>query len=141
MITKTKKGNILLTVNREGEFGIRPGNQDPLAQCGFVGKDDTYRYKVSITATNKKLLEPFGFVIDNADVHDYFVDRYENGKKKCVSCELMACDAIDHFFSLFHAENAPCKGIELVAIEVTIHGSSHSFITAKWSVGAGTTIK
>lgn len=123
--------NILLTINREGAFKADTIKSAHVSQCGRVAKEE-YQYKVSITATNKKLMQPFGFVVDNALVHDYFIETYEKGRAKCLSCELMSCAALEHFRSLFVGKLAPCKGVELVSIKVTIRGSDHSFIEGEW---------
>lgn len=127
---KTKKGEILLSVNRSGEFVVKLEQQTE-AQCGKTGKLD-YKYEVKIEATNKALIEPKMFVVDNLEITDYFERRYVRDGEPCPSCEVMACEAIDYFKSLFFGEDAPYRFVDVRRIYVVLRGADVSYITAEW---------
>lgn len=119
------KNPISVSINRVGEFTVLPEQFDDF-QCGREGAQ-TYKYEVSIEATEECLQEPEMFLMDNLLVKEYFENRYERERGKCRSCEVMACEAIRHFMILL-AE----KEIRIKRIEVIIRGSEESFIKAIW---------
>jgi hypothetical protein len=129
------RGSVALTVNRRGTFKVKPTAKTP-GQCGASGQTQ-YEYLVRITCSNKKLQSPHNFVLDNALVHGYWVDMYERDGELAHSCETMALSAVDHFYQLFTGSNPPCQGMDLLAIEVELHGSKASFISARWTKSLG----
>lgn len=117
---------IKITVNRMGEFTLA----NPVvegAQCGSNEARD-YRYHVSITGY-KDHLSPEGFVVDNLEVARYFDDHYHRKTIEAISCELMACAAIDYFRGLIR-KNYP--SVKCLGVHVRIWGSDKSFIEAQW---------
>lgn len=121
---------ITLTVNRLGTFSVT-AEQACDSQCGTVGHRD-YRYEVAIKATNKKLIEPQMFVIDNIVVTEYFQKTYVEGKKIVKSCEVVAQDCIEHITSLFIGKKAPYNYVELQEVRVLVSGGEKSFIVGEW---------
>lgn len=124
------KPEIVLSINRFGEFDIEP-SQFCGAQCGS-NEMVHYSYKVRIEATNKKLIEPEMFVLDNEHVTAYFNKKYVEEKCTVRSCEIVAQDAIEYFLNLFVGDDAPHKDIDVRSIKVWVRGSEVSFITGEW---------
>lgn len=121
-------GDIKVSINRQGEFTLTNALIGK-PQCGTQGVRH-YKYHVKICATNKAFT-PDGFVIDNAEVDNYFKDKYQDKTMAVDSCEVMVCDAISHFRKLF-AEDEHLKQVELVSVYVRIHGADISFIEGEW---------
>lgn len=127
------KGDIVLQVNKHGKFEI-DSEQFSGAQCGTRGKKE-YNYEVMIEATDKSLSAPDMFMIENGIIKQYFDRTYVKEKAKCKSCEVMACDAIEFFRSLFIYDG--CKvprfpNVDVKRIVVLIRGHSSSFIKGEW---------
>lgn len=112
-----------LTINKEGQYTTFSESD---TQCGKTG-EHSYRYFVSITATNKNLTEE-GFVMDNKLIDDYFQQKYTKNKKICLSCEIMAMEAIESFKNLL----AQLTKADVKRIYVRIYGTQTSFIEAEW---------
>lgn len=125
-----QKGDIKLSINRFGSFTVLP-EQFHESQCGRKEKVD-YKYEVMIEATDKNLIEPHKFVVDNLQVKNYFMDKYENLRSVVGSCEMIACDAIEDMRSWFVGEMAVWPEIDLKRIKVVIRGSDESFIVGEW---------
>lgn len=123
------KTEMILRINREGEFIAIHESQSTENQCGKPGAKK-YRYFVTIEATNRRLTAQ-GFVMENLWVADYFRERYETRQEPCRSCEDMAQEAVRHFGDLFTTVEE-LKGVDLRRIYVRIHGSDVSFIEAEW---------
>lgn len=121
----------MLSINRMGTFDILP-EQFCDAQCGMNTKVD-YAYEVKIEATDKQLIEPEMFVVDNMAVKEYFDNRYVGERCQVRSCEVLASDAIKHFYGWFRGEGAIYPYIDVRRIYVVIRGSDHSFITGEWN--------
>lgn len=85
-----------LKIERSGYFVVNPDAQ-PHAVCG-VPTNHVLHYKVEIETTPKQL-DSRGFIIDNNDIHNYFIERY---KRTPVfrSCEVIAMDACNYFASV-----------------------------------------
>ncbi len=131
MKKKPTSNNIALTINRMGEFTVSK-DQCTEWQCGASGTK-TFKYEVSIQATDRCIKAPEMFVIDNAVISDYFKVKYEITKSPCKSCEIISCEAIEFFKSLFLDYDAPHPEVNVQNITVIIRGSEHSFIKAEWS--------
>lgn len=107
---------ILLSVNRQGNFSVGALNHEDKFQCGVSGYTRAYKFIVRISASDKRLIEPSGFVIDNHDINKYFQDTYSNKPFDCISCEEIASKAIVHFHWVCLKNK-----VDVREIEVTIH--------------------
>lgn len=108
-----------------------PENKEQIISAAKEGLN-TYKYEVSIKATNRQFIEPNMFVIDNHELDKYFVEKYTKGGAECPSCEVMVCDAVNYFYELFMGENAPYRFVDVKKIKVTLRGSDYSFIEGEW---------
>jgi hypothetical protein len=115
-----------LSLEREGEF-VPVNMVENNTRCGQLGHM-LYRYIVRVEATDERL-SPEGFVIENGRLHNYFLTRYCDVKKKfnAVSCERMAVKAAHEIGKTLLKEK-----ISVTSVQVTIFGSNNARLTAIW---------
>lgn len=113
-----------ITMTKVGKFST---NRERAAtyQCGTQGMT-VFDYEVSITTSNEALNKNTGFIIDNAAIAEYF-DNYHTHEEITPSCELIACNALDYFRTLFTRE-----GVDVKRINVRIQGSLTAYFNANW---------
>lgn len=94
-----------VVLHREGAFDVLCTGDDS-TQCGIRGTTRRLFYRVRIVGDEQHLTEE-GFIIDNNEVHQYFVDKYRE-IEVFPSCERIVCQAVRDFKALFgkgHLEN------------------------------------
>lgn len=119
-----------LVIERHGEFVVTfsGSNAD---QCGAIGTQ-ILRYVVRISGTEEHLTDQ-GFIIDNNDIHAYFVHKYKK-VRDFESCERIASKACMDFKNMFgKGKLAPVRVNEIM---VTVGGSPFAGITATWKKDA-----
>lgn len=111
---------IRLSMERTGEFSVNwTGNNS--TQCGTLGQS-VISYRVAIETTADKL-DVNGFIIDNNEIHAYFVEHYRH-VVDFESCELIATKACKYFHD---------KVNSLYMVRVAISGNpSAAWLTAEW---------
>lgn len=110
-----------LRMERNGQFTVN-WKTSAATQCGVPG-NNILSYRV-VFETSDKHLDPNGFIIDNHQVHEYFVSKYSN-VDKFVSCELIATAACRDFRQLMP---------NLFGGSISISGNpAAAWLTAHWS--------
>jgi hypothetical protein len=87
--------DIAVTVFRTGTFTVAAPEVE--GKCGVFGKTE-FKYDAWFTAGEDDL-DDRGFIVDNADLHRYFLKKYST-RESCgsfVSCEVMVLTAIKDF--------------------------------------------
>ena len=113
---------ILMTVMRNGTLTVKA--EEVEGKCGNRGLNQ-FRYEVWLTATDSDL-DSRGFIVDNAEVENYFRDEYttKDAFRKFVSCELMGLKFISDFRRLYP---------NLLGIEVRIWGLADvTYVESQW---------
>jgi len=90
-----------LSLHRTGSFLVNDSAEDH-AQCGFRRGDRQLWYDVLIES-DSAFLDGDGFVLDNNAVQHYF-DRQYADVEVFVSCEKIACKAIEDLAQIMGAE-------------------------------------
>lgn len=83
-----------LRLTRRGAFTVDPRATERATQCGRHGAN-VFRYHVVIECP-PEALDSDGFIIDNAKVQRYFVEKWRLAKV-IPSCEVMAMKAVAFF--------------------------------------------
>jgi hypothetical protein len=87
--------DIEVTVYRTGTFSVAAPEVE--GKCGVFGKTE-FKYDAWFTAGEDDL-DDRGFIVDNADLHRYFLKKYSTHEScgSFVSCEVMVLTAIKDF--------------------------------------------
>lgn len=117
-----------LCIERTGKFKVRFSG-DNSTQCGIRGKTETLHYIVRIDGDPRHLTRE-GFIIDNMEIHRYFVEKYAAiGDFK--SCEHIAMTACDDLRAMFGRGNL--RNVRVKSIRVSVSGNKWAAgITAGW---------
>lgn len=112
-----------ITINREGQFSVRYTN-DASNQCGLRGTM-VLNYKVKIVGDSEHLNSK-GFIVDNNEIHDYFVGGFEKvvNFESCEKIAMRACEDLKRM--------CEDQGARVHAIDVTISGNPQAGLTASW---------
>jgi hypothetical protein len=119
-----------LTIRRSGTFAVTWSGSNA-SQCGALGTQ-VLTYAVVIVG-HEQHLTPEGFIIDNNDIHQYFVRTYQN-VGDFESCERIAARACRDFRQMFG--KGALADVKVSRIEVTISGSPTAGLTAEWEAPA-----
>lgn len=109
-----------ISIARSGQFTVNWSGSNA-AQCGLG--PNTLNYHVRIVGDDEHLT-PEGFIIDNNDIHAYFVNKYAD-VKDFESCERIAITACKDFCAML--------GERARDIQVTIDGNPLAGLTARWT--------
>lgn len=101
-------------------------------KCAALGRFD-FGYEVRITCNEVKLLPPYDFIIDQGEIHEYFLKNYTRKRKPTMkSCEVIAQETLAHFVNLFTDANVPYAQTGAVLIEVEINPGPERGIRVMW---------
>jgi hypothetical protein len=118
--------SLSLVIERHGDFAVTFKGSNA-SQCGALGTQ-ILRYVVRITGSEDHLTDQ-GFIIDNNDIHRYFVNTYKD-VQDFESCERIATKACRDFKAMFGV--GPLSNVHVSEIAVTVGGSPQAGITATW---------
>lgn len=108
---------------REGEF---LANWTTMAtKCGPLTAQPIYKYVCDITTAPQ--LDENGFILDNLEIHNYFVKTYSK-QLPAVSCERMAAHAVKTIRLMATRIQLP-----LISVSVSISGMPGAWLTATYN--------
>lgn len=109
-------------MERDGQFLAKWTNE--ATKCGPASAQPIYQYKCVLVCAPS--LDENGFIIDNLQIHDYFVKTY--GKAlPAVSCERMAAHAVKTIKRMCQKD-----GLAIEQVSVSISGMPGAWLTAEW---------
>ena len=115
-----------LKIVREGQFLAKWTST--ATKCGPETAQPIYEYTCTVECLPS--LDPNGFVLDNQDIHAYFVKTYGTKPLPAVSCERMAIHAVKTLVR-------KCISISLAVtrISVSVSGTKGAWLTAEFVPG------
>lgn len=105
---------LLVELERRGVFEVNVSGSDQ-GQCGRRGTR-RLRYGVKIMGDDQHL-NAQGFIIDNQEIHDYFVNKYRD-VVDLESCEVIASTACRDLCAMFGKGHL--EGVRVCRIEVVV---------------------
>lgn len=118
-----QEGITCFKMRREGQFLAKWSREE--TKCGPAEAQPIYQYACDIVAAPE--LNDSGFIIDNLEVHRYFLNTYGTRPLPAISCERMAAHGVKSIKRMCETE-----GVTLISISVSVSGMTGAWLTAEW---------